>query len=246
MPSPPTFALLHGGGQGSWVWNEVVSLLEAKGAKTLALDVPGCGTKRHRSTIELGVDEVVNELIGDIRAAGLTNVFLVGHSQAGTLLPAMRRRDEILIRKLIYLSCSAPEPGMSIIDQMGRGIHGERPDEVGWPLDPDKFGRDVQYPLMFCNDMSDEQAAKFMHRPLNENWPLGVTYAAHWNYDDLVEVPSTYIFCGRDGILPVEWQARFAERLHCDRVSRLDAGHQAMMTQPGKLAELLFAETAGF
>lgn len=242
MTTPaPNFALLHGGGQGGWVWDATAQALVAKGAHVLALDVPGCGAKRKRETIELGVEDVADELCADIIAAGLQDVILVGHSQAGTMLPVMALRHPKLFHKLIYLSCSAPLPGKSVIDQMGRGLHGANPDEVGWPLDPDIYGRDAQYIQMFCNDMDADLAATFMARPLDENWPMGVTYATHWEYDHLRDVPSTYIICERDGILPVLWQHRFAQRLHCDQILSIDAGHQAMMTQPVHLAEILLS-----
>ena len=244
MTDTPAFALLHGGGQGGWVWDDTAAVLRESGASVLALDIPGCGSKRTRDTIELGVEDVADELIADIRSAGLKNVTLVGHSQAGTMLPVLVERAPELFRRLIYLSCSAPLPGHSVIDQMGRGVHGADPDEVGWPLDPDTYGREVQYPLMFCNDMDDAQTAAFMARPLDENWPMAVTFAVHWHYDHLANWSSTYIVCERDGILPVEWQRRFAERLHCQRIVSIDAGHQAMMTQPKVLAELLLTEAS--
>jgi pimeloyl-ACP methyl ester carboxylesterase len=125
---------------------------------------------------------------------------------------------------------------------MGSGVRGANPDEVGWPLDPSIHGRDVQRPIMFCNDMDEDQARAFLARMDLDSWPMAVTYAVHWSYDHLVETPSTYIVCERDGILPPVWQERFAQRLHVDRIARIDAGHQAMNTQPEALAELLLAE----
>ena len=242
MTRNPAFALLHGGGQGSWVWDACAALLRESGARVLALDVPGCGAKRHRDTATLGVEQVADELIAEIRAFGA--VTLVGHSQAGTILPVLAQHAPEYVSRLIYLSCSAPLPGFSVIDQMGRGVHGQNRDEVGWPLDPDTFGRDAQYQLMFCNDMDAAQAAAFTARPLDENWPMAVTVAVDWHYDHLANWPSTYIVCARDGILPVAWQHRFAERLQCKRIVTIDAGHQAMLTRPAELAALLLAESA--
>ncbi|WP_238475375.1 alpha/beta fold hydrolase [Sphingomonas cavernae] len=71
---------------------------------------------------------------------------------------------------------------------------------------------------------------------------MPVTFAAHWSYDHLTDAPSTYVICERDGILPPEWQQRFAQRLHAQRIVHIDAGHQAMNTQPELLAELLMTE----
>lgn len=242
MTGTPAFALLHGGGQGNWVWEETVRALEAQGAAVLALDVPGCGAKRARETLELSVEDVADELLADITASGLRDVVLVGHSQAGTMLPVLVERQPGLFRRLVYLSCCAPLPGQNVLEMMGRGLHGENPESVGWPLDPDLHGRDVQRPILFCNDMGADQAREFLSRLDLDSWPLAVTYAAHWTYDHLRDVPSTYVVCERDGILPPAWQERFAERLHVDRLVCIDAGHQAMNTQPETLASLLLAE----
>lgn len=245
MTDGPAFALLHGGGQGGWVWDDVVPALQARGARVLVLDVPGCGAKRHRETIELTVEEVADELLGDIAAAGLTDVVLVGHSQAGTMLPVMWARHHGSLRRLVYLAACAPAPGQSVLDLMGRGLHGQNPDEVGWPLDPDTHDRDEIRLLTLCNDMTPPEAAAFLPRLDQDSWPLGVTYAVHWRYDHLAAAPASYIVCERDGILPVVWQERFAARLQVGRVVRLDAGHQAMNTRPEELAALLMAEATG-
>ncbi|WP_165189660.1 alpha/beta fold hydrolase [Caulobacter soli] len=243
MTPAPAFALLHGGGHGGWVWEELGRALETRGAAVLALDVPGCGVKRDRETLELGVEAVADELLADIEAAGLSDVVLVGHSQAGTMLPVLAARQSPgLFRRLVYLSCCAPLPGQSVLDMMGGGVQGANPDEVGWPLDPNLHGREVQRPIMFCNDMDGDQARAFLARLDQDSWPMAVTYAVHWTYEHLKDVPSTYVVCERDGILPPVWQERFAERLQVGRVVRLDAGHQAMNTRPEELAELLLAE----
>lgn len=240
--SRPAFALLHGGGQGSWVWDATARALEARGARVLALDVPGCGAKRGRETIAINVEELADELLADAGAAGLTDAILVGHSQAGTMLPVLWRRQAGQFRRLVYLACCAPLDGQSVLEMMGRGLHGAHRDEVGWPRDPESCGKDEMRRLTFCNDMDDAQAERLLALLDRDSWPMGVTLAAHWRYDHLAGAPSSYILCTQDEILPPEWQRRFAQRLHCGRVVEIDAGHQAMNTQPERLAELLLAE----
>src|SRR3974390_3117796 len=87
------YAFLHGGGQGSWVWVETIEALgrQTDGAfgRALALDVPGCGAKTPRRMEDLTLDVGAAELIQDIEQAGLTEVVLVGHSQAGQAIPSM-------------------------------------------------------------------------------------------------------------------------------------------------------------
>ncbi|MFN3452661.1 MAG: alpha/beta fold hydrolase [Sphingorhabdus sp.] len=234
--------LLHGGGQGSWVWDETKAVLEAQDAKVLTLDVPGCGQKRGIDSIGYGVNETVEELISDIKAAGLSDIILVGHSQAGTMLPILWRSSPALVRHLLYLSACAPLPGQSVVDMMGRGLHGQFVDQVGWPLDPETTSTDEMRRLTFFNDMSAAQATA-MRKILDlDHWPLGVTYATDWDYAGLDACPSAYVICDRDGILPPHWQVRFAERLRCKEQLHIDVGHQAMNTQPEALVKLLMAK----
>ena len=68
------FIFLHGGGQGSWVWDETIEAMRQQASepgRLLALDVPGCGTKRGRDTSNLEVPDIVASLIADIDAAGI-------------------------------------------------------------------------------------------------------------------------------------------------------------------------------
>src|SRR5882762_830136 len=134
MTLPGNYVFLHGGGQGGWVWRETMTALEQQGGgqfgRTIALDAPGCGSKRGRDTAALGVDDVVTELLADISASGLKQVVLVGHSQAGTILPRLAERQPGLFRRLVYVSCIAPLPGLSIVQQMGSGRRGSNKNEV--------------------------------------------------------------------------------------------------------------------
>lgn len=240
MTDKPGFALLHGGGQGSWVWGATAALLEAKGGRVLALDVPGCGVKRGRDPTGIALDEVADELIGDIRDSGLSDLVLVGHSLAGAVLPVMAARWPF--RRLVFLSCTLVPDGRSFLQQMGRGLHGANDEETGWPIDPGTSSLEDRYRAMFCNDMDDAMATAFLAKLGNDIWPMDVMTRTHWHLDHLADIPSTYLLCERDRSLPPAWQERFAERAHCDRIVRIDAGHQAMNTQPEKLAELLMAE----
>lgn len=109
--SQSNIALLHGGPQGSWVWDETIAALNARsgGTATCAvLDVPGCGTKRTRDTSAIQFDDIARELIADLEAASKQPVALVGHSQAGNIMPRMVKLAPDRFSTLIYVTCSAP------------------------------------------------------------------------------------------------------------------------------------------
>jgi len=243
MATPVDYVFLHGGGQAGWVWQETITALHQQTAghfgRALALDAPGCGGKRGRNTADLDVDGVVTELLADISASGFKDIVLVGHSQAGTILPRLAERRPELFRRLVYVSCIAPRPGQSIVQQLGSGLQGSHPDEVGWPFDPKTVDPRRRYPLMFCNDMNEAETSEFLAKLGQDTWPAQTMTASDWRYDPLGRIPSTYVACLRDGILPVPWQQTFAERLKTERQIRIDAGHQVMNTRPQALAEAL-------
>lgn len=240
------FVFHHGGGQGGWVWRETIAAMElqAPGAhRYLALDVPGCGTKRGADTAETGFDEIVTELLGDIAAAGMREIVLVGHSQAGTVIPRMAALRPELFRRLIYVSCVAPEPGVDA-QAAAANLHEAGDTVLGRAFGNPEVPLREQFRMMFCNDMSAEAGEAFLDKLFQDHWPPSAYTETAWRYDHLGAIPASYVICLADTILPPDAQALFAARLRAERTPRIDAGHQPMNTRPHGLAEILLAEAA--
>ncbi len=239
--------LLHGGGQAGWVWAETIMAirLEAGGAagRILTLDVPGCGAKRAHDTREMSLPEVIAELAEELDAKDVCNALLVGHSQAGTLLPGLILSRSDRIARAVYFTCAAPSQGQTLAQMMGHGLHGSAENEVGWPLDPAVTSPTDLFRAAFCNDMDEDLSRSFLAKLGSDNWPAACGNAwTSWPYDAARHVPATYVIALADQILPVAWQERFAARLNADRLVRIDSGHQGMNTRPFSLAEILIAE----
>lgn len=246
MSEPVDYAFLHGGGQGGWVWDETIAALRLQAGQklghALALDAPGCGVKRGRDTSNVGFEDIAPELLADITAAGLRDVVLVGHSQAGQVMPHMLNLRPDLFHRAVYISCSIPLPGQTVIAMVGNGVHGQYPDEVGWPLNPAEATMEQRFKAMFCNDMGTEQGEAFMRKLGADAWPIACYSHTDWHHEQPDSVPASYVLCLRDGILPVPWQEVFAKRFKAEKIIRIDAGHQAMTTRPHSLAEILRLE----
>ncbi len=237
------FAFLHGGGQGGWVWDETIAAMNAQAGsehRYLALDAPGCGGKRGRDTSAMPFDEIARELVADIEAAEMRDVVLVGHSQAGTSMPAMALLRPGLFRRLIFVSCIAPDPGLTTIAMTGARIHGG-----AHPFTDESLTMRERYRAMFCNDMAPAQAEAFLDKLGPDQWPSVCYTHSDWPYDHLATMPVSYVLCLADAILPLDWQAYFAKRFHARSTPQIDAGHQAMNTRPQGLAEILLAEARG-
>lgn len=248
MSEPTDYVFIHGGGQGGWVWAKTLEAMRAQdhgGAvgRTLTLDVPGCGAKRGRALDDLTMDDVARELMGDIAAVGIEHAILVGHSQAGQLIPAMVRLNPAIFRRLVYVTCSIPLPGQGVHEMFGVGLQGASEDEIGWPFDLTKVDLADAFPRMLRSDMSPAQAREFDSHAGSDNWPSQTYAMTDWAYDGMGLVPATFVICLKDRILPAHWQEIFAQRLKAERLVRIDTGHQVMNARPHALAEVLRLET---
>jgi len=243
MHGQADYAFLHGGGQGSWVWDETIAALHLQTdgdfGRALALDIPGCGTKRDCPTDELDMPIIVAGLIADIEAAGLRDVILVGHSQAGTILPLLLEARPALFRRAVYVSCVAPLPEQTTLNWRASMPEGET--ALATTAAP---GSRERYHMMFCNDMAPEEARDFLDKLGSDRWPACSYETSGWRYDHLAALPASYVICLQDVTLLPAWQEVFAERLRVNRTIRIDAGHQAMNTRPHALAEILRFEAA--
>ena len=205
----------------------------------LALDAPGCGTKRGRDTSAIRFDEIAAELVADVEAAGMRDVVLVGHSQAGTSMPGMAALKPDLFRQLVFVSCIAPDQGLNTVEMTGKRLHGG-----GHPFTDETLSMRERFAKMFCNDMAPAQAEAFLDKLGPDQWPSVCYTHTDWPYDHLAVMPVSYVLCLDDAILPLAWQEFFAKRFHARSTPRIDAGHQAMNTRPQALAEILLAEAA--
>jgi pimeloyl-ACP methyl ester carboxylesterase len=237
------YAFIHGGGQGGWVWGETIAALERQAGgdigRVVALDAPGCGEKRERRTEDLSIEDVARELTAELESVHMRDVILVGHSQAGQAMIFMAKIRPELFRRFVYVSCSAPLPGQSVLQMIGGGLQGANSSEVGWPLDPKTSSVAERYSLMFCNDMREPDKSEFLAKLGKDMWPLQTYTSTSWTYDHLDLVPATFVLCLKDLSLPPAWQEIFAARLKARKIVRIDAGHQAMNTRPETLAEIL-------
>ncbi len=243
MKNSANYVFMHGGTQGGWIWAETIAAMQMQSGgslgRVLALDAPGCGSKRSRDTSTLTIADVAREMVADIEAAGFSDAILVGHSQGGQLLPLMAAMQPALFRRVVYVTCLGQIPGKNILQMYGAGLHGAVADEIGFPTDPATTSPSERLRLMFCNDMDDDQRAAFFARLGPDNWPP-LTYAeSDWGHRHPVPVPATYVVCLQDLAIPVPWQEKFARQAEVDRMVHIDAGHQVMNTRPHGLAEIL-------
>lgn len=122
-----TYLFIHGAWHGAWCWNKVIPLMQAKGHKAIAIDLPGHGQDTG-ITSEIGLDDYVSAVVKWVNAqAG--PVILVGHSMAGIVIS---QAAEVLgkekISALIYLDAFLPKNGESLFSLVEATLKQLTPD----------------------------------------------------------------------------------------------------------------------
>jgi pimeloyl-ACP methyl ester carboxylesterase len=97
-----TFILIHGSWHSAWNWHRVLPLLEQKGHRAIAIDLPGMGrdkTPIAGVTFKTTVEKIC-QLIDSIEG----KVILVGHSKNGIMISQAAEYRPGKIEKLVYLA----------------------------------------------------------------------------------------------------------------------------------------------
>ena len=227
---PSTVVLVHGAWHGSWVWERVVPLLEARGLSVRTVDLPSVGAAPGAEADLAGDAAVVSAVLDSVDGPAL----LCGHSYGGMVISvaASGRSD---VSRLVYLCAFMPDAGESLV-----ALTGGEPAPWIQLLDgrltlPDP----AQSADVFYADCDEETAREAVARikPM-AGAPFGQPVARPaWH-----GIPSTYVVCTLDRAIPPELQRDvFAPR--ADEVIELEASHSPFSSQPGAVAALL-AESA--
>jgi pimeloyl-ACP methyl ester carboxylesterase len=241
-----TYILVHGGWHGAWSWNKVVPLLEAKGNKVLAIDLPGHGEdKTPASSVTLldcvqKVVAVANSQTGE--------VILVGHSMAGVIIAqAAEELGREKVAKLVFLDAFMPQNGESVFALAGKAAQLAKPVSTSQPVPS------LQESMIFSEDQKSSQLkpenviALFYHDCSREDiefaksklgWesmavlatPVSVSEARYG------AVPKIYILCTEAKDLD---KSSIAKNVSCQKVYTLASSHSPFLSMPDKLAAIL-------
>jgi pimeloyl-ACP methyl ester carboxylesterase len=186
-----TFALVHGAWHGAWCWARVTPLLERRGHRVVAPDLP---SEDPAATF----DDYAGVVIRALADAG-DDVVVVGHSLAGNTIPLVAARRPV--RRLVYLCALIASPGVSFGDDVRaepdmfvagyeRGL--APPDEQRRRVWADYA---VARETMFSDcPEADAQAAFARLRP-----QASAPYREPCSLDSLPDVPATYVVAAGTG-----------------------------------------------
>jgi pimeloyl-ACP methyl ester carboxylesterase len=223
----PTLVLVHGGWHGGWCWERTTPALVGAG---FAVRTPTLV-----NAPDVGLDDHAAQVAGEVRQAERP-VVIVAHSYGGAVVEVAAPVVADHLAGIVHLDSFALAAGEAVIDffppDMAAAIVAQaQTTGDGWqvdPLPPELFG---------------------LHDPADLEWvmprltpaPLRALTDRAGVGTGAEAVPRTYIECteGSDQ-KPFGFFAARGRALGWD-VRTLDTGHDAMVTAPAALAQMLVA-----
>ena len=217
-----TFVLVHGAWHGAWCWEEIRPLLDARGHRVIAPDLPGMGS----DTTPLAKITLASwaRWVADLVAAQPEPVVLVGHSRGGVVVSQAADLIPDRVAILVYLTAFLVPDGSSMIATRERaGLAASRKGLLVAVDGTTSVEADAIGPAMYNRTPERfvrRAREKFCSEP---GWVFSEMLSL--SPDRYGRIPRAYIETLADQAISIDLQ-RFMQRdLPCDPVITLDTDH---------------------
>jgi pimeloyl-ACP methyl ester carboxylesterase len=231
-----SFVLVHGGGHGGWCYRKVATLLRGAGHEVYTPTLTGLGERKHLLSASTDLTTHITDIVNTLIYEDLRDVILVGHSYGGMVITGVADRAADRIRELVYLDAAHPRDGESLADVAPAAMAFARSssrivDGVELVMWPD----DQMVAAMGVSDPADQ--ATLREKMLPHPWKAFEERLRFVNGDAALGIPRTNINCSSHLInMTAEDLAR---QTAGHRNFEIDTGHDLMMTEPRKVADML-------
>lgn len=238
-----TYILVHGAWHGAWCWHKVVPLLEAKGNKVIAPDLPGHGDDTTNPE-NITLADYVNKLVS-IANAQNGPVTLVGHSMAGVVISqAAEELGADKVSELIYLDAFLPGNGESLFALVEMVLKQTPPRPSDHPSlvesiipSPDQqtnFIKPGTAEWIFYHDCSEDDKKLALSRIAKQ--PVApLATPVHLTDSVFGGIPKYYILCTEGKDLDKTF---LSTRTPLKKVYKLASSHSPFFSMPEKLVEI--------
>lgn len=234
-----TYILVHGGWHGAWCWNKVVPLLEAKGHKVIAIDLPSHG-KDQTPAQNITLDDCVKKVV-EVANQQAEPVILVGHSSAGVIIS---QAAEVLgtkkVTKLVYLDAFLPKNGESVmmIAEKNNPVPPKDRPKPFFDVSEDHKTATINFEVAtdaLYHDCSQEDI-NFAKANLCAQSVAVLATPVKVSEEIYEKIPKIYILCTKAKDLD---KSKVATNMPCEKVYTIDSSHSPFFSQPKKLAKIL-------
>jgi pimeloyl-ACP methyl ester carboxylesterase len=232
-----TFVLVHGAWHGGWCWDRVASLLRAHGHTVHTPTLTGLSERAHLLSPQVGLDTHVEDVVRLLDVLDLHDVVLVGHSYAGQVVTGVADRRPERIARRVHLDAFVGADGEAARDLLPESVAHHWAESAAGP----GLGWLVPVRSLSVLGVTEQSDIDWLTPRLTPHpWktytdPLRLTGAAE-------DVPGVFVEC-------VSWMRVFQAQAERARergwtVHELDTGHEAMVTAPKALTDVLLTIAA--
>lgn len=242
--SLPAIVMVHGGQHTGKCWDPTVAALKARqpDIQTIAIDLPGHGDEPG-DLATLTIAQCEDSTIRQINDAGADKVILVGHSMAGVTLPGVATKlGADRVARMMFLACCIPPQGKRVLDT----LHPPMNVVAGFAARFSKVSKPMPRALAlwtFANGMTPAQKEEVAAGLTAESVSVTLEPVDRSGLPDTIA--RDWILPLQDRALTADLQRQFVENLgHVEQVFELDACHNAMMSHPEQVADIILSRVA--
>lgn len=241
------FVLVHGAWHGGWCWQKASPYLEAAGQEVYAPTLTGMAERAGELSPEIGLDTHIQDIVRLLQEKDLRGAVLVGHSYGGMVITGVVDALPERVAHLVYLDTFVPREGesmagavplLSSVLRRQAQAHGD-----GWRVPSfSDYGVKIEPERSWLLSMVTPQPLKSLEQPLHLKNPAVVSTK-----------PRTHISCSGGGsfaafmqhlqvyrAIPYPgWRRALPATEAGWRLRQLRTSHDAMITAPRELADLL-------
>jgi len=228
-----TYVLVHGAWHGGWCWQRVTPLLRAAGHEAVTPTLTGLGERAHLANPAIDLNTHIHDVVNVLEYENLQKVILVGHSYGGMVITGVSNEVPDRLAHVVYLDAFVPQDGQALVDitvperreailQLAQAAGGFMP-----PFPVEQYGVFAEADVRWVKPKLVPHPSKTLTTPVHVKNAAAST------------PPRTYIYCNNPAM---GFFDGFAERTCNDKTWRyreLATGHDAMVTMPQELANLL-------
>lgn len=192
----------------------------------------GLGERKHLLTDSIGLNTHIEDISNVLFYEDLEQVILVGHSYAGMVITGVANQDSDRIRHLVYLDADTPVDGETLFDLHPESakriadLAAERGDRVFMPPSGGS-----PYGVTENSDL-EWLVPRLVPHPIGDG---ALMTKISFRDPKALEIPKTFINC----TMSPDDDRRNSLESRGFQYSEIRTGHDAMVTAPHEVAELL-------
>ena len=245
------YLLVHGAGQGAWIWGPVWGYLTApeehpptlhkrrRANRVHPIDLPGHGADAGGDTSEIRLEECVHAITRTAEREQLKDLVLVGHGFSGSLVVQAASEMTVPPKRVVLVAGIVPAPQRPLLSACPtRTRTAFRLFSMLSSLSRQEFKLPSSAINRFlCNGMDSMEVVQLLGffgplptRVLKSRLPMETSE---------LPCPVTYVMLTQDKVFSPDAQARVAERFEGVETVEIESCHQVMAQHPQELAEVL-------